>query len=146
MNPYIAGGMALAIIILGWQLKGSLTREGETAAKLETQAGETLECVTANRTNSKTIDTLEERITTMVEERRVDTERREQVLVEREQEILRQIARADELERDRDDEETANLDCAELRSLSVESFCPVAGEQLRQRSLGISSDGDGDSS
>ena len=48
MNPYIVGGVALVIAIMGWQLKSSITRNGELEVKLETQVSETLECASAN--------------------------------------------------------------------------------------------------
>lgn len=146
MNPYITGGLALVIIIMGWQLKSSITRNGELEAKLETQAEQTQEAVDANGTNQTTITTLTERIDKMVEDRRVDTERREEVLVEREREMLRLRARADDLERERDDEIETNPDCADLTSLRPDQFCPNTAVQLRQRSLGIGGDGDGDGS
>ena len=94
MNPYIIGGVALVIGIMGWQLKSSVTRNGELTAKLEVQASETLECTDVNATNQTTITALEDRIMVMIEARRVDTELREQVLVEREQELARAQARA----------------------------------------------------
>jgi hypothetical protein len=143
MNPYVLGGAALVIIVMGWQLKASITRNGELSAKLETQAEQTLEATDANDTNMVTIMELKSTIDSMVEERRVDTERREQVLVEREQELLRARARADDLEREREDEIATNQNCAELTALDVGFFCPATGEQLRQRSRGASSNGDG---
>lgn len=144
MNPYVIGGVALVIAIMGWQLKSSYERNGELKAKLATQASETLECADANSTNLTTITTLEDRITTMIEERRVDTERREAVLIEREQEALRANARADQLEEERDDEIAANPDCADLTSLRVDFFCPATAEQLHKRSRGEGGDGDTD--
>ena len=142
MNPYVLGGAALLIIIMGWQLKASVTRNGELEAKLETQAEQTLECVSANDSNQTTITTLRDRIATMIEERRVDTERREEVLVERERELLRVRARADELERERDNEIDTNADCADLTSLSLDQFCPNTAQQLRQRSRSAGGNGD----
>jgi hypothetical protein len=47
MNPYVLGGGVALISILGLMLKGSLERNGELEAKLETQANETLECADA---------------------------------------------------------------------------------------------------
>lgn len=143
MNPYVLGGAALVIIVMGWQLKSSITRNGELSAKLETQVSETLECTDANATNLTTISNIREQIVKMVEQRRVDTERREQVLVEREQELLRARARADDLEREREDEIANNQNCAELASLDVGFFCPAIGEQLRERSRGAGGNGDG---
>lgn len=142
MNPYIIGGVALVIVILGWQLKSSLERNGELTAKLETQAEETLECTDANATNITSIMKLEARINSMIEERRVDTERREQVLDEREQELLRANARADRLEEERNDEIATNEDCADLTALSLDAFCPNTAHQLRQRSIGEGGDRD----
>lgn len=142
MNPYLIGGVALVIALLSWQLKSSITRNGELSAKLEVQVGETLECADANTTNMVTVTELETRINTMVEERRIDTVRREEVLVEREQELLRVNARADRLEEERDNEITNNADCADLTSLSLDQFCPNTAQQLRQRSIGAGGDGD----
>ena len=142
MNPYIVGGAALIIVVMGWQLKASITRNGELEAKLETQAAETLECADANAATMETISDLTKEIESMIEERRVDTERREQVLVEREQELLRVSARAAELEREREDEIATNEDCAALTGLRVNAFCPAAAEQLRERSRGAGGNGD----
>lgn len=144
MNPYVLGGGALVIIVMGVLLKNSYERTGELEAKLETQAAETIEAADANDTCNATVTTLEERIETMVEERRVDTERREQVLVEREQELLRARARADQLEEERQDEIATNQDCADLTSLRVDLFCPATAGQLRERSRGSGGDGDTD--
>ena len=146
MNPYVIGGGLAALALMGFLLKNSYERNGELEAKLETQAAETLECSDANTTNQDTITALESRIATMIEERRVDTERREQVLVEREQELLRATARADRLEEERRNEQETNQDCADLTSLSLDDFCPATAHQLRQRSIGASSDGDADGS
>lgn len=145
MNPYVIGGVAIVIAVMGWQLKSSITRNGELEAKLETQASETLECADANLSNKVTIDTLQERIELMVNERRLDTERREEVLVEREQELTAARARADRLERERENEIETNPDCADLMSLSFDQFCPNNAFQLRQRSIGQSGDRDTDS-
>ncbi len=145
MNPYITGGMALIIIILGWQLKASVTRNGELEVKLEVQAGETLEAVAANTTNRTAITELTEEINAMIETRRVDSVRREQVLDEREQELLRANARADRLQDERDNEVDTNPDCADLTSLSLDMFCPATAHQLRQRSIGEGGDGNPDS-
>lgn len=142
MNPYITGGMALVIIILGWQLKASVTRNGELAAKLENQVSETQECADANVTTVGTVTALESRIATMIEERRVDTAIREEVLDERSQELLRANAVADQLRQERDHEIDDKPDCADLASLSVSFFCPDTGEQLRERSRGPGSNGD----
>lgn len=144
MNPYVIGGVALVIAIMGWQLKSSITRNGELQAKLEVQASETLECTDANSSNVITIRTLTADIRKMINERRVDTARREQAMAEREKELLRAHARADQLEREREDEIETNPDCATLTSLSVDMFCPDTALQLRQRSIGESSDQDGD--
>lgn len=144
MNPYILGGGAAIIVVMGFLLKNSYERNGELEAKLETQAAETQECADANETTMTTITTLREEIESMVEERRVDTERREQVLVEREQELLRARARADQLEEERENEIATNQDCADLTSLRVDLFCPATAGQLRERSRGAGGDGDGD--
>jgi hypothetical protein len=145
MNPYIIGGVGLLIVVMGWQLKSSITRNGELTAKLEMQAGETLECVSANVTNATTITDLEGRMSTMVEERRIESERREQVLIDRSKELAAANIRAAELERIRDNEQAQNEDCADLTALSLDRFCPATAHQLRQRSIGEGSDGDPDS-
>jgi hypothetical protein len=139
MNPYVLGGAALVIIVMGWQLKSSLERNGELEAKLETQVEQTLEAADANDATMVTIMELKSTIESMVEERRIDTEQREAVLVEREAQLLRSRARADELERERDDEIDTNINCAELASLDVGFFCPAIGSQLRERSRGQNS-------
>lgn len=144
MNPYVLGGAVVIIGVMGWQLKSSLERNGELTAKLETQAAETIEAADANDSNMVTIAELRAEITTMIEERRVDSERREQVLVEREQELLRARARADDLEEERRNEIATNQNCAELSALDVGFFCPAIGEQLRERSRGPGSHQDGD--
>jgi hypothetical protein len=144
MNPYLLGGGVLALAVMGFLLKGAYERNGELEAKLETQAAETLEATSANTTNQETITELEARIAGMIEERRADTERREQVLVEREQELLRARARADRLEEERDNEIETNPDCADLTSLSLDMFCPNTASQLRQRSRSAGGNGDTD--
>lgn len=145
MNPYVIGGVAIVIAIMGWQLKSSVTRNGELETKLEVQASETLECTTANESNQREIDTMITRMNRMIEERRVDNERREQVLVEREQELALVRAETERLRNERDDEIDTNPDCADLTSLSLDMFCPNTAHQLRQRSIGASGDEDGDS-
>lgn len=144
MNPYVLGGGAVVIAIMGFLLKGAYERNGELEAKLETQANETVEAADANVTCNATVTELEGRIMTMIEERRVDSERREQVLVEREQEVLQLRARTDQLEENRQDEIDTNPDCADLTSLSLDMFCPATAHELRQRSIGASSNGDPD--
>lgn len=144
MNPYLIGGAAAVIFILGLLLKGAYEDKGELEAKLKTQADQTVECTDANETNTETITQLEERIAAMVEERRIDTERREQVLAEREQEMQRLQARADELERERENESQTSEDCAALNELRVSNFCPATAEQLRVRSRGPGGNGDTD--
>lgn len=131
--------------VLGFLLKNSYERNGELEAKLETQAAETIEAADANATNLETIATLENRIATMIEERRVDTERREQVLVERSQQLAAALIRADRLEEEREDEAETNLDCAAYMALSLDDFCPATALSLRQRSIGAGGDGDADS-
>ena len=144
MNPYVIGGGLAVVAVLGFLLKNSYEKNGELAAKLATQANETLECTDANTTNQDTITSLETQIADMIEERRVDTERREQVLVEREAELARARARADQLEQERENEQETNQDCADLTSLSLDFFCPATAHQLRQRSIGAGGDGDPD--
>jgi hypothetical protein len=146
MNPYVLGGGAAIIVVLGLMLKGSLERNGELEAKLETQANETLECADANTSNVDTITVLEGLLPAMVEERRTDAVERERILTEREQELLAARAEADRLRELRDDEQNENQDCADLLSLDVGRFCPTAAGQLRQRSRGEGSNGDTDSS
>ena len=144
MNPYVIGGGLAVVAVLGFLLKNSYEKNGELEAKLATQANETLECTDANTTNQDTITSLETQIADMIEERRVDTERREQVLVEREAELARARARADQLEQERENEQETNQDCADLTSLSLDFFCPATAHQLRQRSIGAGGDGDPD--
>jgi glycyl-tRNA synthetase beta subunit len=145
MNPYVIGGVALIIAIMGWQLKSSITRNGELTAKLEAQASETIEAADANATNQATITGLEARIKDMIEDRRIDAELRERVLDEREQELIAANARADQLQDERDDEIDTNPDCADLASLSLDMFCPAAAHQLRERSVSEGRNGDTDS-
>lgn len=144
MNPYVIGGVAIVIAVMGWQLKSSVTRNGELEAKLEVQASETLECVAVNDSNQGIIDTMVTRMNRMIEERRVDNERREQVLVERERELTLARAETERLRNEREDEIDTNPDCADLTSLSLDLFCPNTAHQLRQRSIGAGGDEDGD--
>lgn len=144
MNPYVIGGGLALVAVLGLLLKNSYERNGELEAKLETQANETLECADANDTNVATIAELEATIADMIEERRVDTERREQVLVERSRELAEARARAARLEIERDEEMATNQDCNALSTLAVGEFCPATAGQLRERSRGESGHGDAD--
>lgn len=144
LNQYLTIGAAIAIVVLGALLKSSYERNGELEASLKMQTDETLECAEANSTNQESLTTLESRIAAMIEERRVDTERREQVLVERSRELAAATARADRLEQEREDEQNENPDCADLSSLSLDMFCPATAHQLRQRTTGAGSDGDAD--
>lgn len=145
INPYVAGGVALLIIIMGWQLKSSISRNGELETLLAKQAGETQEAADANKSCNDTVTELEEKIKDDAERRRVNAAERERILVEREQEILRQTARADELERERDNEIISNEQCSEFTSLNVSRFCPNTGRQLLERSRGPGGNGDTDS-
>lgn len=144
MNPYVVGGVALIITIMGWQLKSSITRNGELETKLEAQAAETLEATNANNKNQIVIDQLDGVIKDMVEARRVDSERREQVLVEREAALTAARAENDLLRKAREDEQDENADCKDLASLRVDFFCPATADQLRQRSRGAGGNGDSD--
>jgi glycyl-tRNA synthetase beta subunit len=136
--------VALIIVVLGWQLRSALKRNGELEVKLDQQAQEAREAADANESNQETIGALAARIAVMVAERAADAEERERVLAERERELLRARARADELEREREDEKNQNQDCAALTALDVASFCPTTAEQLRVRSRGPGGDQDGD--
>lgn len=138
--------VGLIVVVLGWQLRAQIKRNGELESKLDQQAQETREAADANNSNMETIATLEARIEVLVAQRRADAEERERVLAERERELLRARARADELEREREDEQEENQDCAALAALDVESFCPATAEQLRVRSRGPGSHGDTDGS
>lgn len=144
MNPYLMGGIALLVIIMGASLKSSISRNGELEAKLESQAAETLECVDANRSNITSITELVTQIDEMVEQRRVDTVLREQVLDEKVQELIAAQAETDRLRGIRNDEFDSIPECAELSSLRVGFFCPATGRQLRERSRGENSNGDTD--
>lgn len=136
MNPYLIGGAIVAFGILGWQLKSSIQRNGELEVRLETQVAETRECTAANGSNMTTITALQGRIETMVEERRIDTERREEILVQRDRELA--IARADaaKAKRERRDEIESSQDCADFNSLRMDTVCPDGAVRLRERSQG----------
>lgn len=144
VNPYVAGGVALLIIVMGWQLKSSISRNGELETLLENQVSETEECVAANSSNSTTITDLQALIDDMIEGRRVEAAERERILVEREAEVLRWRARAGQLERERNNEIVTNEQCLEFNSLDPSRFCPQSASQLRLRSRGQNSDGDTD--
>jgi chromosome segregation ATPase len=144
MNPYILGGGAALIAILGLMLNSSVKRNGELEAKLEQQALETQECADANQTNDETITKLEASIAKLSDLRRSEAEERERVLAERERELLRARARADQLEEERENEQETNDDCAALTALDVGAFCPATAGQLRERSRGPGGNGDAD--
>lgn len=139
MNPYIIGGGILVVTIMGVLLKSSYERNGELEAELRNANAATEEAADANVTNITTITTLEERIKVMVEERRIDTVRREQVLDEREQQLATAVAEAAKLKEEREEAFNENPDCEDLASLSVEFFCPTVGKQLRERASDQSS-------
>ena len=143
-TPYILGFFLLGLLGGGWQLVKSIKRNGELETKLAQQVAEAKECADANTSNNVTITGLKKLIDDMVEERRVDTEERERVWVEREADLLRALARADELERERNDEIISNEQCMEFNSLDPARFCPESARQLRLRSRGQSGDGDTD--
>ena len=133
---------AVVIVLLGWQLKVAVERNGELEAKLETQAQEAREAADANFSNLEVIGTLQRRLAAMIDQRRAEAAERERILDERDQELALARARADRLERERQDERIENPDCAELASLSIGEFCPSAADQLRVRSRGPRGDGD----
>lgn len=135
----------MIIILLSWQLKSALERKGELTAKLETQASETLECTDANETSFTTITQLEKALEDITADRAADAASREAVLVERDRELSAARAENEVLRGEREDEADTNIDCADLRSLSVGLFCPVAGDQLRERSRGPGGNEDGGS-
>jgi hypothetical protein len=136
LNQYLAIAGALAIVIMGALLKNSYERNGELEAKLKTQAEQTQEAADANVTNIETITKLKLQIGDMVEQRRVDAEKREQLLMEREADLMRARAEADRLRKLRENEQDENPDCKELARLRVDLFCPATADQLRQRSRG----------
>lgn len=137
---------AIVVIAMAWQLRVQLKRNGELEAKLETQAQEAREAADANFSNLEVIGTLQRRLAAMIDQRRAEAAERERILDERDQELALARARADRLERERQDERIENPDCAELASLSIGEFCPSAADQLRVRSRGPRSDGDPDGS
>lgn len=143
---YIIGVLVVALALMSVALKKSYERNGELESKLETQAAETLECADANASNLQTIGTLRARIETMIGERVADRERREQVLVERDEELRRARLEADRLREERQDEIDSNVQCADFNSLVVAEFCPTTARRLRERSRGPDSGGDGDDS
>lgn len=144
MNPYVIGGGLALFAIMGVLLKGSYERNGELEAKLKTQAGETLECAAANESNDAAITLLETQLRDMIKGRAADAAAREAVLVRRSQELAEARALADRLERERDDEINTNPECKDIMALSFDAACPATAHQLRQRSIGISGDGDPD--
>lgn len=144
MNPYILGGGGALICVLSIALWNTLQRTGELEAKLDNQVQETLECADANETNNETVTQLEAQIARLSELRRAEAAERERILTERDQELARARARADELERLRDDEIETNEDCAALTGLRVDAFCPATAGQLRERSRGPGGNGDTD--
>jgi hypothetical protein len=145
-NPYIIGGVSILVALMAWRLFAAHERIGELEAKLEVQAAETLEATNANDSNQLTIEGLTERIDIMVEQRRVDAEERERILVERDEIVMRLRMESDRLREERQDEIMENTDCAELSALRVSDFCPSTGRQLRLRSGGQGGDRDTDSS
>lgn len=142
MNPYLIGGVALVILILGWQLRSALKENGALEAKLITANEATTQAANANDTNQETITTLEDRIVTMVEERRVDAVERDRVMDERDQELAIAQAAAVKLRKEREEAFNENPDCTDLASLSIEFFCPLVGSELRERASNQSSNGD----
>lgn len=143
MNPYVIGGGVAIIAVMGFLLKNSYERNGELEAKLATQAAETQEAADANETNLETIDQLRLKINELSTLRRTEAAEREKVLVEREAELARAVARADRLEQEREHEIDTNPDCADLTSLSLDLFCPATAAGLRSRTGSTSSNGDG---
>lgn len=135
MNPYVIGGGVVIISIMGFLLKNSYERNGELEAELRNANAATEEAADANVTNIETITTMEATIKTMVEERRVDTVRREKVLDDREQELAQARAVAAKLRKEREEAFNENPDCADLASLSVEFFCPLVGKELTERGI-----------
>jgi len=133
MNLYAIGGAVVVIAILGFLLKGSYERNGELKAELSIANAATNEAADANDTNQITITELRAKITTMTEERRVDTVKREKVLDERERELVAARTEAAKLRKERNEAFNENPDCVDLASLSVEFFCPAAGGELRSR-------------
>jgi len=144
-NPWLIGGVAIVIFLLSWQLRSALKENGALEAKLVTANEETNEAADANDTNQVAITKLEARITTMIEERRVDTVKRERVLDERDQELAAARAESVKLKKEREEAFNENPDCIDLASLDVGLFCPLVGDELRQRGTHQSSDGDQDS-
>lgn len=144
MNPYVIGGGLAAMAVMGFLLKNSYERNGELEVKLQTQADQTLECVSANETNDKAISRLEVALRRMTDGRVADAAEREAVLVRRSVELAEARAEASRLERERQDEINTNTECADIMALSIDAACPAATHQLRQRSIGISGDGDPD--
>ncbi len=139
MNPYIVGGTAIVILGMGWALKSSYERNGELEQKLKNQVTETEEAVAANESNQQAIRRLESRIETMLEERRLEAERRDQVIRDRDIELQVLLEDNERLRKEREEALNENPDCADLASLSIDYFCPTVGAELRERSRGPSS-------
>jgi hypothetical protein len=133
MNPYVIGGVAIVIFLLSWQLRSALKENGALEAKLITANEATTQAADANDTNQETITTLEARIVTMVEERRVDAVERDRVMDERDQELAVARAESIKLKEEREEAFNENPDCIDLASLDVGFFCPLVGVELRQR-------------
>lgn len=139
----IAAPVAI-FVLMAWMLHSKTERIGELEAKLDMQAQETREAADANDTNIETIATLKVALSELEATRAAEAAEREAMLVRRSQELSRALAEADELRRIREDEQDENQSCADLVALDVGTFCPAAANQLRERSRGPGSHGDGD--
>jgi len=145
MNPYVIGGVVLVFGVMAWQLKASVTKNGELEAKLETQAQATQTCADANESSVAAIGTLRAEIERIASLRAAEAAERESLLVERDRELTAARNRAAELERERRNEIESNAMCAEVMAIHVDDACPASINQLRQRAFGESSHEDGGS-
>jgi hypothetical protein len=138
-------GMALILIAAQYYL---LQRANEKVGRLKAlqreQVAQTQLAADANETCIATVSELEASLAALAEARRLDREKADAVIADREERLSRAARRAAEERRARRELWNSTQSCTGLAALRVDLACSPVAERLRERSAGPGGDGDPD--
>lgn len=138
-------GAGLALVAVQYYLLQSANEEiGRLKALQREQAAQTELAADANQMCVATVDELEASLAALVEARRLDREKADAVIADREERLSRAARRAAEERRARRELWNSTQSCAGLAALRVDLACSPVAERLRERSAGQGGDRDPD--
>lgn len=133
----IVGALAA---FLGWRLLAAHETIGQTrgelAAAQEAAQKAVAEAEEANRAQTQKVEELAGRIAVMVEERRLDADRRAEEIAARDQALQAARRDADRLRRQVHEGWASSIDCQRLEAVRVDTVCPAVADRLRVLSRG----------